>query len=186
MRKLFAIALFAVALCGSAFCQEDGQKPSSQVEFQPLVVYKNSPSGLAYQNGGSLSGAEAQQLMGVDLYNSFRSGVRTAKVGRSLRFWGYVLTAGTVVCHSVALGVKPKKTPFPISQREKYEGWRLAGNIFAYPAIGLVIAGVVVGIVGNNKQGRVVEEYNLLGNGRRNQAVFLSPSNEGIGIALNF
>ena len=186
MRKLFAVFVFVVAFCGSVFCQEEDQSSSSQAVFQPLMVDKSSPSELAYQNGQMLSGSEAQQLMGMDLYNSFRSGVRTAKVGRSLRFWGYVMTVGTVVCHSVALGVKPKKTPFPISQREKYEGWKLAGNIFAGPAIGLVVAGVVVGIVGNNKQGRVVEEYNLLGNGRRNQAVFLSPSNEGIGIALNF
>lgn len=186
MRKFFAIILFVVTCSGSLFCQENGQSQSPKTDFQPLVVYKQSPSGLAFLNGQALSGAEAQQLMGAELYSSFRSGVRTARVGKNLRCWGYVMTLGTVVCHSVALGVKPQKTPYPVSQRENYEGWKLAGNIFAGPAIGLVVAGVVVGIVGNNKQGRVVEEYNLLGNTKRNQAVYLSPANEGLGIALNF
>ena len=190
MKKLFVIALAAVALVASSVVASAQYKPSSLSRYR---------AELQDQNGQALSDQDVFQLVGEDVYNETYKGARTQYkagnaliiVGAATAGVGLVGTIGGAV--AVAYGIEKNHIPVKPNKQIDYNNCTEKGKlaILGYAGgITLLAAGatcLAVGIplkvIGTKRLNWIAEDYN---NSVVSANLSMGFTQNGAGLVLNF
>lgn len=192
MKKLFVIALAAVALVASSVVASAQYKPSSLSRYR---------ADLQDQNGQVLSDQEVFQLIGEDIYNETYKGARTQyKAGNALIIAG-AATAGVGLVGTVAgvlaidYGIKNGAIVVVESKKGQYDLTKCTQNgklaILGYAggvtllAVGAtcLAVGIPLKVIGTKRLNWVAEDYNNNAVAANLNVGFTA---NGAGLVLNF